>query len=91
MKRHHIFNGIAAIVPLLAGAGTAAAQAFPSKTLRLVVPFPAGGSNDVVARALSTPLSQALGQSVVVENRAGANTISAPRRWRVRRPMGIPC
>lgn len=51
------------------------AQPFPSKTVRLVVPFPAGGSNDVVARALSSPLSQALGQSVVVENRAGANTV----------------
>ena len=53
----------------------ASAQQFPSKTVRLVVPFPAGGSNDVVARAMSSPLSQALGQSVVVENRAGANTI----------------
>ena len=53
----------------------ATAQAFPSKTLRLVVPFTAGGSNDVVARAMSQPLSQALGQSVVVENRPGANTI----------------
>src|SRR5688572_33303297 len=56
-------------------AGTAAAQPFPSKVVRLVVPFPAGGSNDVVARALSQPLSKALGQTVVVENRRGANTI----------------
>lgn len=59
----------------LALAGAAAAQPFPSKVVRLVVPFPAGGSNDVVARAISVPLSQALGQSVVVENRAGANTV----------------
>ena len=55
--------------------GAASAQTFPSKVVRLVVPFPAGGSNDVVARAMSQPLSQALGQSVVVENRAGANTV----------------
>jgi tripartite-type tricarboxylate transporter receptor subunit TctC len=51
--------------------GGAGAQTFPSK----VVPFPAGGSNDVVVRAMSQPLSRALGQSVVVENRPGANSI----------------
>lgn len=54
---------------------SASAQTFPNKVVRLVVPFPAGGSNDVVARALSVPLSKAFGQSVVVENRGGANTI----------------
>jgi tripartite-type tricarboxylate transporter receptor subunit TctC len=55
--------------------GDAIAQAFPSRVVRLVVPFPAGGSNDTVARAMSQPLSKALGQSVVVENRPGANSM----------------
>jgi tripartite-type tricarboxylate transporter receptor subunit TctC len=51
------------------------AQAWPVKPIRLIVNFPAGGSPDVVARAVSTPLSQALGQPVVVENRSGAGGI----------------
>ncbi len=51
------------------------AQEFPSKTVRIVVPFPAAGTTDTVARALVTPLSRSLGQSVVIENRPGANTV----------------
>jgi len=72
MNKQHF--RVTLIIAALA-AGSATAQPFPSKVVRLVVPFPAGGSNDVVARAMSQPLSQALGQSVVVENRAGANTV----------------
>lgn len=52
---------------------TSMAQAWPSKPIRLIVNFPPGSSPDVVARAIGTPLSQALGQPVVIDNRAGAS------------------
>jgi tripartite-type tricarboxylate transporter receptor subunit TctC len=51
------------------------AQAYPSRPVRLVVPFPPGGSVDVVARALTPKLSERMGQQVVIENRSGASGI----------------
>lgn len=53
----------------------ASAQAWPARPIRLIVNFPAGGSPDIVARAVATPLSQALGQPVVIDNRSGAGGI----------------
>jgi putative tricarboxylic transport membrane protein len=57
---------------LLAAAGVCAAQEFPARPLHLVVPWPPSGNIDITARTLAPALSEALGQQVIVENRAGA-------------------
>lgn len=57
---------------LLVGVKPASAQSYPSQTIKLVVPFPAGGGVDLVARIIAMPLASELGQTVIVENRAGA-------------------
>lgn len=59
-------------VSLCLAAGMASAQSWPTKTVTIVVPFPAGGTTDVLARAVSTRLSAVIGQSVIVDNKPGA-------------------
>jgi tripartite-type tricarboxylate transporter receptor subunit TctC len=57
---------------LAVAAGNAAAQTYPSKPLRLVVPFPAGGATDVLARVISQYAADKLGQAIVIDNKPGA-------------------
>jgi len=57
---------------LLALAGAAVAQSYPNRPIKLIAPYPPGGTTDIVARAIGNKLSEALGQPVLVENKAGA-------------------
>jgi len=63
------------VAPVQASAQSTGSAGFPAKPLRLIVPFVAGGSNDIVGRYIARGLGDRLGQSVVVENKAGANSI----------------
>jgi tripartite-type tricarboxylate transporter receptor subunit TctC len=71
------------LVPLLA-----CAQTFPSRPVQMLIPYPPGGTTDVMARALQEPLQKALGQPIVVENKSGASGVLAAREVARGKPDG---
>ena len=73
MSKPSTLSGLTAAAILLAAAMPAHGQPYPSRTVRVVLPFPAGGGSDLIGRLVVQKLSGALGQPVVVDNRAGAS------------------
>ena len=66
-------NRLVTFLLLIAASATAAAQSFPTKPIRVIIPFVPGGSSDIVGRAIASKFQEFLGQPAVVENRPGAN------------------
>jgi tripartite-type tricarboxylate transporter receptor subunit TctC len=69
-----VAQGFGFALAALVFAGSSLAQAFPAKPVRLIVPYPPGGSADILARAIGQKLGDGLGQQVIVDNRPGAGT-----------------
>ena len=76
MITHRSLLRLGAAARALALAAPAAAQTFPDKPIKLIVPFPPGGPIDTMARFVAQPPAARLNQSVIVENRPGGGTIS---------------
>lgn len=76
MQRRYLFAySVLSALALGAAAGPALAQGYPNKVVKLQVPFAPGGTTDIVARVIAEPLGKALGQSVIVENKAGGGGV----------------
>ena len=72
MTRQRFFKRTGSIAILFFAAGAAIAQSYPQKPIRVLIPFPPGGGNDALMRVITPKLSDALGQLLVLDNRAGA-------------------
>ncbi len=70
-----LFRLFLATIALLVPASAALAQQYPNRPIHLIVPYPAGGATDVVARVVAEKMSEDLGQQVITDNRPGAGTM----------------
>ena len=74
MHRRYLLT-LSALTLATAAAGSALAQSYPNKVVKLQVPFAPGGTTDIVARVIAEPLGKALGQNVIIENKAGGGGV----------------
>jgi tripartite-type tricarboxylate transporter receptor subunit TctC len=88
MPFQEIRNRALASVILLAGTGAAMAQTFPAKPIRLIIAAPAGGGADVIARPVAQKMAEAMGQQIIVDNRAGASGLIAGEMTQAAPPDG---
>ena len=82
-----VLTALLALMPV-----TARAQAYPNRPITLVIPLPPGGTNDIMARAVADKLSTALGQQIVIENRAagGSGTVGTRQVAKSTPSTGMP-
>jgi len=87
-QRRHLLAHAAGLAVLAASPLTRAQAGFPNRPIQMLIPYPAGGTTDIMARALQEPLQKALGQTIVIENKAGASGTIAAREVARARPDG---
>ena len=75
MRMSSLLKALMLPLGLLLAAGTTLAQDFPNRPMRIIVPFPAGGGSDIVARLIAKGMQARLGQPVVIDNKGGAGTV----------------
>lgn len=80
LNRRLVLWGAASVALVRAQAGPGLAQSYPARPITLIVPFAAGGFNDVIVRIVTAPMSKTLGVSIIVENDAGAGGTTATAR-----------
>jgi tripartite-type tricarboxylate transporter receptor subunit TctC len=88
IDRRRVLLALTAFAAGPGAAGEAAAQAYPNRPVRLIVPFPAGGPPDVIARVVADAVSPRLGQNIVVDNRPGAGATIGTRSVAAAEPDG---